>query len=255
MPAISVIVPSYNDAVMLHRCLSALSRQTRMPDEIVVVDNGSSDSTAEVARSFGAKVVTEFRRGIPQATSAGFDAATGDLLGRLDADSVPPSNWVARVVAAFDRDPDLDALSGPGRYYGGSEAIHWFAETFYIGTYSNVVSHVLGHDVLFGSNLAIRASAWKVLRERVHRNLRWVHDDLDLAINLAPGMGVRFDRTLVVDVSARPFDSWSSLGHRVQMALDTFAINHREHSLWDRRREWIEASRRDHEDPGWLSFR
>ncbi|NBX23632.1 MAG: glycosyltransferase, partial [Microbacteriaceae bacterium] len=59
MVTISVIIPSLNDAVLLDQCLSALRSQTRLPDEIVVVDNGSTDNTADVAKSFGARVVEE----------------------------------------------------------------------------------------------------------------------------------------------------------------------------------------------------
>jgi len=241
-PTVSVIVPSYNDAAMLEQCLDALARQSRPADELIVVDNGSSDSTVEVARRFGARVVAEAKRGIPQATAAGFDAATGEVLGRLDADSVPPGDWVERVERAFAREPDLDVLSGPGRFYGGSEFIHWFAETLYMPMYYNFVAWLLGHDVVFGSNFAIRREAWRELRPRFHRDRRDVHDDLDLTMNLVPGMGVRFDRSLVVGVSARPFESWPRAWRGAHMAFITAAVNHREESLVERRRAWI-ASR------------
>lgn len=240
---ISVVVPSYNDAVMLERCLDALGKQTRPADEIVVVDNGSTDATVEVARAAGARVVTEPRRGIPQAASAGFDAAAGDVLGRLDADTIPPADWVARVERAFTDDPGLDALSGPGRFYGGNVVIRWYAERVHMPMYYRFVAWVLGHDVLYGSNLAVRASAWRVLREHVHRDLATVTDDLDLTINLQPGMGVRFDPTLEVEVSTRPFESWARNNTAVRMARDTAIINRRELSFLDRRRAWV-ASRR-----------
>ena len=243
MPIVSVVVPSYNDAVLLRACLAALAVQTRPADEVIVVDNASTDDTAEVAIAGGARVVREERRGILAATSAGFDAAVGDLLLRLDADSVPGPDWVERVVAAFDDDPSLGALSGPGVFYGGSAAIHWIAEHIYIGAYSSIVRGLLGHPVLFGSNLAIRSTTWAQVRTRVHRDVREVHDDFDIAINLEPGTGVRFDPTLRVGVSARPFESLSGLGRRFDWAFRTMAINHREESLWRRRRRWHDANR------------
>ena len=58
MSTISVVIPVYNDAALLRRCLEALAAQTRRADEIVVVDNGSTDDSAEVARRGGARVVT-----------------------------------------------------------------------------------------------------------------------------------------------------------------------------------------------------
>jgi len=237
-PMVSVVVPSYNDAAMLRRCLAALAAQTRPADEIVVVDNGSSDSTVDVAIAYGARVVTELRRGIPQATSAGFDAARGDILGRLDADSVPPVDWVERLVDAFEREPELEVLSGPGLFYGGHPFVHWFAERVQMSLYETLIGFVLGHDVLYGSNLALRASTWRDLRHRVHRDDNTVHDDLDFAINLEPGTGVRYDPSFTVGVSARPFADWARYSRTVRMAFGTLALNHREESLWERKRAW-----------------
>lgn len=244
MTRISVVIPALNDAVMLERCLSALAAQTRPADEIVVVDNGSTDDTAQVARAGGARVIDEPRRGIFPATAAGFDAATGDLLARLDADSVPPADWLARVEAAFADDPELSAVSGPGDFYGSGPLVRWVAETLYIGGYVWFVGLLLGHPPLFGSNLGLRASAWHELRDRVHSDRRDIHDDFDLSINLSPEMTVRFDRQLRVGVSARPFASLSGLGRRLSWAFGTIALNSREKSYRDRR-----AARRRHQRP------
>lgn len=238
MPVISVVIPSYNDADMLHRCLEALAVQTRQADEIIVVDNASADATAQTARDAGARVVTESRRGILSATAAGFDAAHGDVLARLDADSVPPAEWLARVDEAFEVDARLDVLSGPGRFYGSTRTIHWIAEHCYIGAYRVVVAWMLGHPVLYGSNLALRSATWREVGPRVHRWRQDVHDDLDIAVNLRPGTIIRFDIDLVVGVSARPFATFGALALRLHMAYRTLAINSREQSLLARRVAW-----------------
>ena len=237
MTKVSVVVPALNDSSMLAQCLAALATQSRLPDEIVVVDNGSTDDTAAVARAGGARVVAEPLRGIFPATAAGFDAATGDILARLDADSIPPADWVARVEAAFADDPELQFLSGPGDFYGSSRLVHWLAETLYIGGYVWFVGLLLGHPPLFGSNLALRAGAWHRVRGTVHRGLREIHDDLDLAIHVEPDQVVRFDPTLRVGVSARPFASLSGFRRRIAWAFGTLGLNWRERSLLDRRRE------------------
>jgi len=228
MPSISVVIPALNDAEMLARCLEALAAQSRPADEVVVVDNGSTDDTAAVAAAAGARVVDEPIRGIFPATAAGFDAATGEVLARLDADSVPPVDWLARVDAAFARDPSLTALTGPGDFYGGTAFVHWAGRTLYIGGYFWFMGLVLGHPPLFGSNLALRAAGWQRLRRTVHRDLRDVHDDLDLSYHIEPDMVVALDRDLRVGISARPFGSWRALRRRLVLAFATIRLNGRE---------------------------
>ena len=243
MATISVVVPALNDSPMLARCLEALAGQTRQPDEVVVVDNGSTDDTADVARAAGARVITEPVRGIFPATSAGFDAARCEIIARLDADSLPPADWVARLEAAFDADPRLAFLSGPGDFYGSTRLVHWLAETLYIGGYVWFVGLLLGHPPLFGSNLAMRNDDWKRVRGTVHRELRTIHDDLDLAIHVHPDQLVRFDKTLRVGVSARPFASFAGFKRRIDWAFGTLGLNWRERSLLDRRRDQVRYER------------
>ncbi|WP_402376911.1 glycosyltransferase family A protein [Isoptericola rhizosphaerae] len=114
-PTVSVVVPARDDADELDRCLALLAAQSVAPLEVVVVDNASRDATAEVARRWGAVVVPEPRLGIPAAAAAGYDAARGDVIARLDADSRPGPHWVRSVVDSMTTDPAPDAVTGrPG---------------------------------------------------------------------------------------------------------------------------------------------
>lgn len=227
MPTISVVIPSRNDAEMLAVCLAALARQTRPPDEIVVVDNGSTDHTKAICAEAGVRRIYVAIPGVARATAAGLDAADGEILARLDADSVPPLGWVERLETVLGGCGPLTAVTGPGDFYGANRLVRWVARTVYIGGYITVVGLLLGHPPLFGSNFALPAPMWAALRDRVHRDQPQVHDDLDLSYQIRPGMTVLYDPLLRVGVSARPFNSWQGLLSRVVRAYQTFDIDFR----------------------------
>jgi glycosyltransferase involved in cell wall biosynthesis len=231
---ITVVIPCRDDAPLLAAALDALARQTRPAEEVVVVDNGSGDDTVAVALAAGARVVDEPVQGILRATAAGFDAATGDVLARIDADSLPPVDWLERIAAAFDRPDAPTAYTGPGRFYDISRAGAWAGEHLYLGGYVFWLTLFLGHAPLFGSNMALRRDAWIRIRDTVHRDERRVHDDLDIAYHLTPDMTVRYDPTLVMPVSGRPFHTASGLGRRLGWGFRTIAVNTRGQWPWQR---------------------
>jgi len=98
---LTVIIPTLNEIVYLPGLLNALAVQTHLPDEVVVADAGSTDGTAEIARTHGARVV---RGGMPAVgRNAGARSAKGDLFLFLDADVLPPPDFIARVLEEFER--------------------------------------------------------------------------------------------------------------------------------------------------------
>ncbi|MGJ4843102.1 glycosyltransferase family 2 protein [Leifsonia sp. Le1] len=241
MPTIAVVIPALNDSEMLARCLDDLAAQLRPADEIIVVDNGSTDDTAAVARSKGATVIEQSQRGIWPAASTGYDAASTDIIARLDADSRPPVDWLLHIEAEFVDDPDIGVLTGPGIFYDGNTLIAGLGQTLYIGGYFWSMEIWLGHPPIFGSNFAMRRTVWESVRGRVHRGMREIHDDLDLAIHLDPSQVVRYDERLTVGISARPFSTWRGFGRRLGWAYTTLRMHLPEESPWRRRaarRRW-----------------
>jgi glycosyltransferase involved in cell wall biosynthesis len=238
MVTISVVIPSLNDAHFLRVCLDALARQTRPADEIVVVDNGSVDNTAAVATRAGARVITEPLRGIFPATSAGFDAATGDILARLDTDSIPPLDWLERIERSLEHVAVPAAVTGTATFYGGNRAVHWIGETLYLGLYFTAMRWLIGHPPVFGSNFAMHRELWALSGDRAHRRRADVHDDLDLSIHFPSGTTVVFDRELLVGVSARPLMTLPALGRRIRMAISTLVLNAIERPFFLRRRDF-----------------
>ena len=242
MSTISVVIPSYNDGVMLRQCLQQLAEQIRPADEVVVVDNASTDDTTEVAREFGARVVTQPVRGIFPAASAGYDAARSEIIARLDADSRAPADWLAHLEAEFEVSPEVGAITGPGEFYDGNAVVTWLGENLYIGGYFWFGGLWLDNGPIFGSNFAMRREVWQRVRGSVHSSMREVHDDLDLSLHLPPDVLVRVDDTLRVGISARPFASWRGFGRRLRWAYLTFALNWPEASPWrirEARREYL----------------
>ena len=115
---LTVIVCAHNEAHFISPCLHSLLAQTRVPDEIVVVNNASTDEARAVAQQIPyVHVVDEPRKGLVVARETGRRAATGDILVYLDADCRAPLNWLERVERRFLRTPGLIGLSSPYRYY------------------------------------------------------------------------------------------------------------------------------------------
>lgn len=119
-PRISVVIPAYNEANFLPRCLDSLQQQTNAPMyEIIVVDNASTDNTADIAKSFGVKVIYESKKGVVNAREAGRQAAHGEIIVSTDADSFFKSNWLHNISEFYYKHPDASGLAGHYLFYKG----------------------------------------------------------------------------------------------------------------------------------------
>lgn len=98
-PRISVVVPAYNSEQTLHLTLIALKGQLYPADkyEIIVVDDGSTDSTAEIAMRRGVKVIRQSNKGPAAARNRGWTEAKGDIVAFTDSDCVPAKNWLEAI--------------------------------------------------------------------------------------------------------------------------------------------------------------
>lgn len=200
---ISVVIPAYNEEELLPACLEALLRQTRHAEEIIVVDNNSTDKTVDTARSYGVKVVSERQQGIMPAVYTGMSASTGDIIARCDADSVVPSDWLERVEDTLRSNPEAAGVTGIGRFYGTGRVRASFAQGWYMYAYFLLVGSALANWPLFGSNCAIRRKAWCEIENSLHRNRTDIHDDMEISIHIPATQPILFRPSLAVKISAR----------------------------------------------------
>ncbi len=223
-PTTSVVIPVKDDAALLARCLRALHAQETPADEIIVVDNDSSDASASVARAAGAHVLTCLEPGIPAAASTGYDAARGDLILRLDADCEPDADWISAVVSVFSDDAYTAAVTGRARFTDGPAALRTPLARLYLGAYTSLLSVTLGHRPLFGSNLAFRKEAWHAVRADVHRGDPYIHDDLDLAFHLGEKHRIARLPGESMGMSMRPFTA-GQFGRRIHRGVRSVLVH------------------------------
>ena len=130
---VSVLIATRNRAESLKDTLASLSRQTRQPDEVIVVDNGSSDHTKEIATGFrdtlNVTYVYEAVKGIPNARNSGIREARGDIIAFIDDDCVAEEDWLKNIEIPFIRDPNIGVVGGEITYHRIGESS---LEAFYI---------------------------------------------------------------------------------------------------------------------------
>lgn len=132
-PRFTVVIPAYNAAATLARAIESVRAQTWPAHEILIVDDGSTDDTADIARQFGAPVrlIQQANQGVSVARNAGAAAATGDWLAFLDADDwyTPDrlrlhGEWIAEAAPPDFLTGDYEYRDSAGALLGTSMAQH-----------------------------------------------------------------------------------------------------------------------------------
>lgn len=163
-PAISVVVPAYNEEISIARLLESLAKQTVQESfEVIVVNNASTDHTRAIAESFSDKlnlrVIDEPQKGRGAARASGFDHASGNIIFSTDADSIVPANWLEAFMKQF-RDPAVVAVTGVGKT---NDLTFWQNITHNIAQplATFFFKFIYGARWLVGFNFAIRKDAYQ----------------------------------------------------------------------------------------------
>jgi glycosyltransferase involved in cell wall biosynthesis len=119
---VSAIVPVFNGERYLEEALRSAVDQNLPPVEVIVVDDGSSDASVEIAESFGDPVrcIRQANTGVAGARNRGLSLATGEFIAFLDHDDVWPREKLEAQVAALRSNPDVGIVSGRMRVFGGA---------------------------------------------------------------------------------------------------------------------------------------
>lgn len=185
LPTVTVVIPALNEEHIIGRCLDALHASDQLPDEIVLVDNGSTDGTARIAEGYPlVRVVREDRPGITFARTTGFDAAEGDIIARIDADTIVHRTWTRTMRETFARHPEWHAITGSAAIAELSpRGRFWFA--FWYRGFRWWHERSIGvSPMLYGFNGAIRKQAWQQAHGEIAMDDMQVSEDVDVTIAL-----------------------------------------------------------------------
>ncbi|MGH7389413.1 MAG: glycosyltransferase [Candidatus Rokuibacteriota bacterium] len=111
-PRVSVVVCSYNGARTLADCLDGLARLEYPDYEVIVVDDGSTDATAALARRYEVRVISTPNRGLSSARNTGLAHASGEIVAYIDDDAWPDPHWLTYLVETF-LTTTHDGVGGP----------------------------------------------------------------------------------------------------------------------------------------------
>lgn len=195
---ISVLVASFKRPTLLSQCLTALSRQARLPDEVIVITRVGDLETAEMLSTFDnpfpnpatLKIVNVEKPGIVNAENRGLEAATGDIICLIDDDAVALTDWLKQIEFHYQNEM-IGAVGGPTVPYVNGEPIleptteichrkTWYGG--HIGNSEKIPDSIKEVHVLRGCNMSFRRALAKRFDSHLKPYWRRFEDDMILSI-------------------------------------------------------------------------
>lgn len=198
---VSVVIPAYNEEKFIEKALKSVTNQVEDADEIIIVNNNSTDKTVEIAKKFSVTIINEKRQGMTPARNKGFNKAKYDIIARIDADVQVPPDWIKRIKKNFEKQK-IDALTGPILF-----------PDFKLISKTTLPSHIYlellriaskGNRYLMGPQMSLTNNIWQKVKDNVTFDDQKVHEDIDLSLKIIQVGGViGYDKNLVVRGSLR----------------------------------------------------
>lgn len=213
-PSVAIVIPAYNEEETIGKCLDACINQTSPAEEIIIVNNKSTDSTVEIVKRYqkehpdsNIRLLNQNKyQGIAPTRNHGFDNTKCDVIGRIDADSIVEPDWVEAIRETF-QDPVVAAATGPVLYHD----MPLQKVGFRVDDKIRNMLHRMAkdHRFLFGTNMAIRTSAWKQIKHLTQLDLEnEMHEDIDLALVMFENdLEIVYAPSMVAGMSARRMEN------------------------------------------------
>ncbi|MDG3009118.1 glycosyltransferase family 2 protein [Rhodococcus sp. D2-41] len=227
---LSVVIPVYNEQDVITDCLERLIAQIDDIGEIVVVDNNSTDGTAQIVRKMQSEcsriqIVEELSPGLIPARNTGIDAAKYDVIARIDADTLVEPGWAAAVTQYFRNAPsEVAAGTGPVTPFDSTPLYRRLferAQTREVAqrmAVSDDPRGAVGVASVRGPNMALRREAWAAVRSSLSTRPD-IYEDLDLSLCIRDaGLKMACIIGMSAKVSGRrfvtgPLSFWRYTGH------------------------------------------
>ena len=199
---LSFVIPAHNEENYVGNCIVSIQNELERSSreaEIIVIDNASTDKTAETAKKHkNVRVISEPTKGLVHARQKGLKEAGGDLLAYLDADCILNDGWIETVFAEFEN-PSIVALSGPRHYYDMPKFKKFFADNGW--WFAPIIYRIVGYMILGGNFVARRDALEKM--GGFDTNIKFYGEDTDIARRLSEFGKVVFRMDFLVQSSGR----------------------------------------------------
>jgi glycosyltransferase involved in cell wall biosynthesis len=197
---ISVVIAAYNEEKLIAKCIEAVKNQTypKKDYEILVIDNNSTDKTAQIAKKLGAKVIPyKKEQGFSVTKQFGAKQAKGKIIAITDADSIPDKHWLEKIEKVM-QNKDLVCVGGP--VLSTEDTLVSIPFVIYDSIFR--INQLFGISLIWGPNMAVRRDAFMQVGG-INTKLK-TSDDWELILRLQKKFGIRstlYTKTLHVKTS------------------------------------------------------